>query len=103
MYAIVEIGSEQFRVEQGGTVSPQKLAGEAGSQVTFDKVLMIGEGENVTIGQPSVAGASVAGTIVEHYREPKVVVFKKKRRKGYRVTRGHRQPRTKVQIDGITA
>lgn len=102
MYAMVEIGGQQFRVEKDKTINTQKLVGEVGDNVTFERVLLVGDGEQVRIGQPVVAGANVAGTIVDQFRDEKVIIFKKKRRKSYRRKNGHRQSLTKVRIDGIS-
>lgn len=102
MYAMVEIGGQQYRVEKDKIIKTQKLQGEVGGNVTFDRVLLVAEGEQVRIGQPVVTGANVAGTIVDQFRDDKVIVFKKKRRKSYRRKNGHRQSLTKVRIDTIT-
>lgn len=101
MYALVEIGGEQFRVEKDAKIRTQKLAGEYGASVSFDRVLMINTEGQVVVGQPTVAGAKVEGTIVDQDRDPKVLVFKKKKRKGYRKLNGHRQHKTIVRIDSI--
>ena len=103
MYALVEFGGEQFRVEQGKEINSQFQKGDVGTEITIDKVLMIGDGDSVTIGQPTVSGATVRGTITKQFREPKIIVFKKKRRKGYRVKNGHRQHKTTIRIDNIEA
>ncbi len=102
MYAMVEISGQQFRVEKDKTIKTQKLAGEVGDNVTFEQVLLVGDGEQVRIGRPVVTGANVAGTIVDQFRDEKVIIFKKKRRKSYRRKNGHRQSLTKVRIDTIT-
>ena len=102
MYAMVEIGGQQFRVEKDKTINTQKLVGEVGDNVTFDRVMLVGNGEQVRIGQPIVAGANVSGTIVDQFRDEKVIIFKKKRRKSYRRKNGHRQSLTKVRIDAIS-
>lgn len=103
MYAMVEIGGQQFRVEKDKTIKTQKLPGEVGENVTFDRVLMVADGQQVRIGRPVVSGANVAGTIVDQFRDDKVIIFKKKRRKSYRRKNGHRQSLTKVRIDAITS
>ena len=101
MYAIVDIAGKQFKVEKDRFLYAPSLAGEAGASVEFDRVLLI-EGDNgVEIGTPSVDGARVAGTILEHGRGDKVIVFKKKRRKGYKKKQGHRQGYSKIMIDDI--
>jgi large subunit ribosomal protein L21 len=101
MYAIVEIAGKQFKVAKDEYIYAPKLEGEAGTAVNFDKVLLIDNGGNINIGAPTVSGASVSGKILEHVKGNKVLVFKKKRRKGYAVKNGHRQQFTKVQIETI--
>jgi large subunit ribosomal protein L21 len=101
MYALVEIGGQQFQVATGDEILTQKLPAEIGSKVSFDRVLMVVDGEAATIGQPVVAGARVEATIAGEQRAPKITVFKKKRRKGYARTRGHRQTHSRVRIDEI--
>lgn len=101
MYAIVEIGGQQFKVSKGQELLVHRLEGEAGSEVSFDQVLMKDNDGKVEVGTPAVKGASVKATIVEHLQDDKVIVFKKKRRKGYRVKNGHRQALTKLVIDSI--
>jgi len=101
MYAVVEIAGKQFRVSPNDTIMVPTLKQKPGSKVNFDRVLLVG-GENETrVGNPLVAGARVEGTVVDHGRAEKVTVFKKKKRKGYRVTRGHRQGFSQVQITSI--
>ncbi|GAY75143.1 50S ribosomal protein L21 [Sporolactobacillus inulinus] len=102
MYAIIETGGKQLKVEEGKTIVIEKLAGEAGDAVTFDKVLFVG-GESVKVGAPTVEGATVTGKVVEQGRDKKIVVFKFKKRKNYRRKQGHRQPFTKVVIEKINA
>jgi large subunit ribosomal protein L21 len=101
MYAVVEIGGQQFKVTPGDEILTQKLSAELGSKVNFDRVLMVVDGEAAKIGQPVVAGARVEATIAGEQRAPKVVIFKKKRRKGYARTRGHRQEHSRVRIEQI--
>ncbi len=102
MYAIVETGGKQYRAMQGAVLEVEKLAGAVGTTVTLDKVLLI-SGEGATkIGTPAIPKAKVTGEIVAQGRTPKVIVFKKKRRKAYRRTRGHRQSFTSVKITGIS-
>ncbi len=101
MYAIVDIAGKQFKVAKDQYIYAPKLEGDAGEAVSFDKVLLIDDGASVNIGAPTVDGASVSGKILEHVKGDKVIVFKKKRRKGYVVKNGHRQQFTKVQIDSI--
>ncbi|MGD8834160.1 MAG: 50S ribosomal protein L21 [Desulfobacteraceae bacterium] len=103
MYAVVATGGKQYKVQPGEILRIEKLAGEVGSEVAFDQVLMLSDGENVSIGQPVVQGASVRGHIVEQGKSKKIIVFKYKRRKRYRRKQGHRQPFTAVKIDAIEA
>ena len=103
MYAIVEIAGQQFKVAKDQKVYVHRLKGEEGTQVAFDQVLLIGDGDNVTIGAPAIEGAAVQAKIVKHLKGDKVIVFKKKRRKGYRVKNGHRQFLTELFIEGIIA
>jgi len=102
MYAIVEIAGQQFKVEQGQEVFVHRLNGEEGAKVEFDKVLLVDDKGSVKIGAPIVEGAKIDGKIVSHLRGDKVLVFKKKRRKGYQKQNGHRQDLSKVLIEKIT-
>jgi large subunit ribosomal protein L21 len=102
MYAIVEIAGQQFKVEQGQEVFVHRLEGEEGAKVEFDKVLLVDNEGSVKIGAPVVEGAKIDGKIVSHLRGDKVIVFKKKRRKGYQKQNGHRQDLSKVLIEKIT-
>ena len=102
MYAIIETGGKQYKVEQGDVIYIEKLNNEAGSNIAFDKILAIG-GESMTVGNPIVSGAKVSGTILDHGKSKKVVVFKYKAKKNERKKQGHRQQYTKVQIDEIKA
>ncbi len=101
MYAIVEIAGQQFKVEKGQEIFTHRLEGDVDAALAFDKVLLVDNGGDVTIGAPVISGAAVNVTILEHLKGEKVIVFKKKRRKGYRVRNGHRQYLTKVRIDSI--
>ncbi|MCU0416325.1 MAG: 50S ribosomal protein L21 [Cytophagaceae bacterium] len=101
MYAIVEIGGKQVKVEAGRFIYTARLEGAEGSSVSFDNVLLLADQANVQVGAPSVKGAKVTGKIVEHLKDDKVIAFKKKRRKGFVKTRGHRTALTKVQIENI--
>ena len=101
MYAIVHTGGKQYKIQEGETLRVEKLAGDVGSEVLFDRVLMVGDGENVSIGQPVVENAAVKGHIVEQGKAKKILVFKYKRRKRYRRKQGHRQQFTAVKIDKI--
>jgi large subunit ribosomal protein L21 len=102
MYAIVDIAGKQFKVTQDQFVYAPLMAGEEGASVEFGTVLLIGDDNTVEIGAPTVTGAKVAGKILGHVKGDKVIIFKKKRRKGYRKKNGHRQNYTKVQITGIS-
>lgn len=101
MYAVIKTGGKQYKVAADDLVRVEKVAGEAGEAVTFENVLMVGNDKDVTIGAPLVDGAMVAGEVVEQFRDDKVIVFKKKRRQGYRRTNGHRQHLTLVRITEI--
>lgn len=103
MYAVVATGGKQYRVEEGEILRVEKLAGEVGSEIAFDKILIFSDGENVKIGQPDVDGVTVHGQIVAQGKSKKILVFKYKRRKGYRHKQGHRQSFTAVRIDRIEA
>lgn len=101
MYAIVDIAGQQLKVAKDQYVYAPKMEGEAGAQVSFDKVLLVDNGSSVEVGAPTVKGVKVSGKILEHVKGDKLIVFKKKRRKGYAVKNGHRQQFTKVQIESI--
>ena len=103
MYAIFETGGKQYKVEQGTVVFVEKLDVAEGEKVTFDKVLAVADGDNVTVGTPVVAGASVTGTVAKQGKAKKIYVFKMKRKKNERSKKGHRQPYTKITIDSINA
>ena len=103
MYAIVEIAGQQFKVEKDQQIFVHQLEGKAGDKLEFSNVLLIDDGGKIAVGAPAVEGAKVTAKIVEHAKGDKVIVFKKKRRKGYAVKNGHRQKFTKIAIDGITA
>ncbi|WP_435136564.1 50S ribosomal protein L21 [Formosa sp. A9] len=103
MYAIVEIAGQQFKVEKDQKVFVHRLASEEGDAVSFDNVLLIGDGNNVTVGAPAIDGAQVSAKVLKHLKGDKVIVFKKKRRKGYRVKNGHRQALTEIVIESIAA
>ena len=102
MYAIVEIAGHQFKVEKDQKVFVNRLATEEGKKVDFDNVLLIGDGDNVTLGAPAIDGARVSAKVLKHLKGDKVIVFKKKRRKGYRVKNGHRQSLSEIVIESIT-
>ena len=103
MYAIVEIAGQQFKVAKDQKVFVNRLAGEEGDNVSFDKILLTGDGDNITLGAPAIEGASVGAKITRHLKGDRVIVFKKKRRKGYRVKNGHRQALTEIVIESISA
>ncbi|MBT6251951.1 MAG: 50S ribosomal protein L21 [Flavobacteriaceae bacterium] len=101
MYAIVEIAGQQFKVAKDQKVYVHRLDAKTGSKISFDQVLLLGDGDKVTVGAPAIANASVEAKVVKHLKDDKVIVFKKKRRKGYRVKNGHRQSLTEVLIESI--
>lgn len=103
MYAIVEIAGHQFKVEKDQKVFVNRLATEEGKAVSFDNVLLVADGSNVTVGAPAIDGAQVSAKVLKHLKGDKVIVFKKKRRKGYRVKNGHRQALTEIVIESIVA
>ena len=103
MYAIVEIAGQQFKVAKDQKVFVNRLSTEEGKKVSFDNVLLIGDGDKTTLGAPAIDGAQVSAKVLKHLKGDKVIVFKKKRRKGYRVKNGHRQALTEIVIEGITA
>jgi large subunit ribosomal protein L21 len=103
MYAVVTTGGKQYRVEPGSELTIERLAGDAGSSITFDRVLLVGDGETVTVGTPTVDGASVSGTVLGEALGPKLIVFKFKQKATYRRKNGHRQHLTRVRIDEINA
>ncbi|MCK7589383.1 50S ribosomal protein L21 [Subsaxibacter sp. CAU 1640] len=103
MYAIVEIAGQQFKVEKDQKVFVHRLATEEGKKVSFDNVLLIGDGKNITLGAPAIDGAQVGAKVLSHLKGDKVIVFKKKRRKGYRIKNGHRQALTEIVIESIVA
>ncbi len=101
MYAIVEIAGQQFKVEKGQQIFTHRLQGDVDAALVFDKVLLVDNEGTLSIGAPVVSGASIKAKIVEHLKGEKVIVFKKKRRKGYRKKNGHRQALTKIEIQEI--
>lgn len=101
MYAIVEIAGKQFKVSQNQQLYTPQLDAEVGKGITFDKVLLVEDNDTVDIGTPTVASAKVVGKVIDQVRGDKIIVFKKKRRKGYQKTQGHRQNYTKVLIENI--
>ena len=103
MYAVIKTGGKQYRVTEGDTLKVEKLPGTVGESLEFPEVLAIGEGIGVKVGTPTVEGARVVAEIVEQGKDKKVIVFKKKRRKGYRKRQGHRQSFTGIRIKEIKA
>ena len=101
MYAIVDIAGQQFKVEAGQKIYVHRLQNEVGTQVSFDKVLLTDNNGDVKVGGPFVSGASVTAKVLDHLKGNKVIVFKKKRRKGYKKKNGHRQYLTQLQIESI--
>ena len=103
MYAVIQTGGKQYRVEPGKTIAVEKLAGDAGAKIVFDQVLLVssGDGGTVTVGKPFVSGAKVTGEIVDQTRGDKLVVFKFRLRKNYVRKNGHRQDLTRVKIGAI--
>ena len=103
MYAIVEIAGQQFKVVKDQKVFVHRLATEEGKNVSFDNVLLIGDGNNITVGAPAIDGAQVGAKVLKHLKGDKVIVFKKKRRKGFRKKNGHRQALSEIVIESIVA
>ena len=103
MYAVIKTGGKQYRVAANDVIKVEKLAGEAGDAITFEEVLFVGDGDDITIGAPFISGATVAGEVVEQTRGPKIRIFKKRRRKHYQRTMGHRQDLTVIKITDISA
>ena len=101
MYAVIKTGGKQYRVQPGDVLVVEKLDGDAGSDVSFGEVLMLGGDKGITVGAPLIAGATVAATLIETRKGEKVKIFKKLRRQGYRRTRGHRQMESVLRITGI--
>jgi large subunit ribosomal protein L21 len=101
VYAVIETGGKQYRVAAGDTIEVERLKAEAGEQVEIDRVLMVAGDDGITIGAPVVAGAKVVATVAEHYRGPKLIIFKFKPKKRYRRKTGHRQEMTRLTIDAI--
>ena len=103
MYAIINISGKQYKATSGARLRVPKQDGETGTSLTFDKVLLINDGKNTEVGEPILKGASVTGTIIEHGRNRKILVYKKKRRKGYQRKNGHRQWFTEIEFGTIKA
>jgi len=102
MLAVVDIAGQQFRVAKDATYYVPRLSADVDSEVTFEKVLLLENGEDVKIGVPVIEGASVKAKVLEHLKDDKVIVFKKKRRKGYKKKNGHRQQLTRIQVTSIS-
>ncbi len=102
MHAIIETGGKQYKVAEGDTLFIEKLPNEAGDTVTFDKVLAVIDGDKLTVGTPAVEGAKVEANVVKNGKGKKIMVFKYKPKKGYRLRQGHRQPYTKVEITKLS-
>ena len=103
MYAVIKTGGKQYRVKQGETLKIETVAGDVGSAIVLDKVLMVGDGDKLSVGKPLLDGATVNATIVSNGRHDKVTIFKMRRRKHYQKHQGHRQNYTEIRIDGISA
>ena len=103
MYAIINISGKQYKATSGARLRVPRQDGETGTSLTFDKVLLINDGKNTEVGEPILKGASVTGTIIEHGRNKKILVYKKKRRKGYQRKNGHRQWFTEIEVGTIKA
>jgi large subunit ribosomal protein L21 len=103
MYAIVDINGVQTRVAPDEVIEVPLLDGEPGARLTFDRVLLVGDGDRIAVGRPFVPGASLTAEVVEHFRGPKLRIFKFKRRREYRRRRGHRDERTRLRVTAITA
>ena len=103
MYAVIQTGGKQYRVTSGETIKVEILPGEVGSAIVLDKVLLVADGDKLSVGKPLLAGASVNGTIVAHGRGDKIRIFKMRRRKHYQKNQGHRQNYTEIRIEGISA
>ena len=101
MYAIIEIAGKQYRVEKGQGIKIPHQNEEVGAKVSFERVLLIDDGNEITVGQPTVPGSIIEASIISHGRDRKIPVFKKKRRKGYRVNNTHRQSFTLIQVENI--
>ena len=103
MYAVIKTGGKQYRVQQDDVLPIEKLEAEVGDTVTFDQVMMVGEGDKITLGAPTVKGATVTAEVMDQKRTRKILVFRRRRRKNFRPTNGHRQHQTVVKVTGIKA
>ncbi len=102
MYAVIKTGGKQYRVAAGEKIKIEQIAADVGQEITIDQVLAVGDGSNLTVGAPLVAGASVTAKVVEHGKHDKVRIFKMRRRKHYQKRQGHRQGYTEIEIGAIT-
>lgn len=102
-YAVIETGGKQYRVQKGDVLAVEKLTGNVGDKITLSRVLALSNGTDLTVGAPEVSGASVTAEVVKQFRGEKVTAFRKKRRKGYKKKRGHRQDQTQLKIESIGA
>ncbi len=103
MYAIVEIGGQQFKIEKDQKIFVNRLMNEEGSELEFENVLLFADGKKIQVGTPLVEGAKIKAKVLGHVKSDKILVFKKKRRKGYQKLNGHRQPLTQIQIEELVA
>ena len=103
MYAVIKTGGKQYRVSAGENLKIERISADVGSEVVLDQVLMVGDGDMVSVGAPLVDGASIKATVLAHGRGDKIRIFKMRRRKHYRKTQGHRQDYTEIRIDNIAA
>jgi large subunit ribosomal protein L21 len=103
MYAVIKTGGKQYRVVAGEKLKIEQIPADVGAEITLEEVLMLGEGESVTIGTPLITGASIKATVLSQGRHDKVTIFKMRRRKHYQKHQGHRQNYTEIRIDGISA
>jgi large subunit ribosomal protein L21 len=103
MYAVIKTGGKQYRVVEGETLKVESIVGDVGGAIVLDKVLMVGNGDKVSVGKPLLSGATVKATIIANGRHDKVTIFKMRRRKHYQKHQGHRQNYTEIRIDGISA
>jgi large subunit ribosomal protein L21 len=101
MYAVIKTGGKQYKVSAGDKISIEKLTAEKGSKVVFDDVLLIGDGERLITGSPTIKGSSVHAEVLDQFKDDKIIVFKKKRRQNYRRKNGHRQNLTKIEIKEV--
>ena len=101
MYAVIKTGGKQYRVVAGEKIKVEQIPAEVGAEITLDQILMIGEGESVKVGTPTVAGAKITARVIAHGRHPKVKIFKMRRRKHYQKTQGHRQNYTEIRVEAI--